>query len=228
MKTDQLKELLNRVRLNLTVEGTLKLVLWVTFMVVVVYFSNQCGKPNVPTEYEKAIATWQAKTDSLTKINTELRKENTAIKNEVARNEKKADSLTVVIGNVQTKARKDRAQRDSALKALTLANDTAACDCTPALTLAQGFKIEADSLNVALSLAAQRDSIRLRDMQLLYGAIGSLETQNDSLVAQLNRVPVHKPEKFLGIIPYPSRKTSAIIGLTVGVVGTVVAISAVQ
>lgn len=68
-----------------------------------------------------------------------------------------------------------------------------------------------------LTIVRQDTLLRLKDSTIV-----DLRQANDTLTAALRRpIPRPKPERFLGILPLPSRRTSAVVGFVVGVVGTV-------
>lgn len=97
------------------------------------------------------------------------------------------------------------------------------CPCTEALSAAQGFKNETDSLHTVI--IAQDSIITYQDQMIEdYKHRVIFETARaDSLqtvATSITRMPVHNPDKIFGFIPKPSRTVAFIAGVGMGILVT--------
>jgi len=176
------------------------------------YISNISKKE----KYDRDIATWKAES-------ARILKQNDSVLKVVEQLEQKSDSLNTVADQYTDQIARLRVAANKpprvVIKEITKDLPDTCGVVVEALAVEQE---RVDSLNAALNVAESRDSLRLRSIALLTAGNGLLLQENDSLRRLVITVPVYKSPKFLGFIPYPSRKASFISGAVVGVTSVIV------
>jgi hypothetical protein len=117
-----------------------------------------------------------------------------------------ADSLRKV-------TRKRQIVADSILK-----NTPKECeaDVISVMEVANGYRLEADRLQRALTLANGRDSTRLVEIDTLRRSLMRATKSNADLSEQL-KVALRQDKILFGLVPMPSRKASFLIGAATGI-----------
>lgn len=204
-------------------DHALSWLLWGTLGFVILLGMRTCSLPDQRSKYESEIADWKSKANHASVVNDSLKKEiqglNVIIRNDSLKVFKLSNEISSLKQSVNEKKKKNDAVFDSLKNALP---DT----CKAVIAIAEEYKSEVETLSVALTKAEERDSIRAHDIMILRSTIGKLEVKNDSLIHLIKTVPVAKTPKILGLIPYPSRKTSFIGGAVIGVVSTAILVAA--
>lgn len=201
-------------RENITQDDIFHIIKWSAAIFCVLLAIKFISIPDQKTKYEKEIAIWQEKATNVIAENDSLRKQIDILEIEVDKKEQESDSLSLEIIRIVDSANKDRNELDAKLDSLKLAMP----ECEVTIQIAEQYRAKVDSLTLALVKSEQRDSIRVSQIFLLQQGIEKLQVQNDSLKSLIVTVPVAEPEKLFGLIPYPSRKTTFILGGISGVV----------
>lgn len=202
-------------------DSTLRVLLCIAIAVATLTTFHGCSVSSDITKYQSQLEQWKGTAkiamaqsnranqlaDSLSKINAHLTEQ--------------ATQKSVQITSSQSSQKKMRQKDDSILKNL---RDSLPVVCNQALTLAENYRIEADTLTSALNTAAQRDSLRLLTIKNLTTIKDSLKVSNDSLVKIIKKVPEYKAPKILGLIPLPTRTQAFGVGTVLGILGTVAAV----
>lgn len=161
--------------------------------------------------YDRDVAAWK-------KESTRILKQNDSVLKVVKQLTVKSDSLNVVADDytnqiTRLRAAANKPPRVVVKEIINTLPDT--CNVVVDALIIEQERV--DSLNVALDAAESRDSLRLQSIALLTIGNGLLLQETDSLRRLVITVPVYKSPKFLGFIPYPSRKASFISGTVVGI-----------
>jgi len=179
-----------------------------------------CHQDSTVKSYEQKVAQWKHTSDSLSLANDSL----------IVRNKTLTDINTKTLAWADSVRAHDKAtvtthvmQRRKADSTLTVLQQTLPDTCKAALTLSNTYREQADSLLVALNNEFIRgDSLKVLDDSLVTQN-GRLLKLNTDLDTQLHLMPVYKAPKLLGLIPYPSRKQSYVVGIASGILVTMLA-----
>lgn len=201
-----------------------RILLWVTAACLLVYLAGTCGNRN-ESEFQKEYAEWSVERNRILQKNDSLQAELSILADSATRLGTKANKLTTSIDSLRRNATTQRVANDRKLQELiSILPDT----CSEAIRLAESYRAEADTLAKALELADIRENARIEQISVMAKSLNMMQQQNDSLRAVIINVPKPKSDKFLGLIPLPSRQTSAVLGVVTGVVVTTAVISLVQ
>jgi SMC interacting uncharacterized protein involved in chromosome segregation len=189
---------------------------WLTLIVMflggALLFGGFCGDKNA-AEYKRKMAEWKKSVEVQLAINDSLRKRVQQVEEESDERLRIGENQNKRINELQGSVKKMRHDNDHLRDSLqTTLPDT----CAPALDLANKYRFEADSLQLAVNVAKSLDSTRVTDILKLRHTITDLKFQNDSLQRIILKVPEYKPSKILGFIPMPDRKTTFVIGIVTG------------
>jgi hypothetical protein len=195
-------------------------VLWVivtSAILIVAYMAGAHSRP-ADAEYQRQIASWKGRAEQAIAYSKVVEAKIDSITLASKQAERLAAARSEEIAYLRRNMSDLRRKNDATLRELSkILPDT----CNAALELAQSYRDEADTLKIALDIADQRDTIRLKDINSLRTGIALQQQVNDSLKSLVLSVPVYKDKKFLGFIPYPSRKVVGIAGIVAGVAGTI-------
>jgi len=202
-----------------------KIILLVTSGVLGVYMIDRILTHPEPTHYQEQMKAWKARAEITEIWNDSLKVKNIALEKFVDSVDVQVKLRDMKITTLNDKVSAMRKKNDGILAALTISlPDT----CKAALVLAESYKSESDSnkkifllekLNVDV-LTLSKDSLKTQNIRLL--------SHSDSLVKLLKSVPEYKEEKFLHIIPMPTRTTAFVTGGVLGVVVTIVSLVALH
>jgi hypothetical protein len=164
-------------------------------------------------KYRAEIKEWKKRTEQVLQQNQKIQHVVDSITTVSDSAKVIATNKTIEINKLRTSVGTLRIKNDKTLGELHL---TLPDTCKSALQLAESYSKEADTLQVALTLADVRDSIRVSDIDRLRFGLTLQKQVNDSLVNLIRTVPIYKSPKLFGIVSLPSRKISFLVGAVVG------------
>jgi hypothetical protein len=162
---------------------------------------------------------WKTHASSVVAKNDSLRAATSKLNIVIKEDSVKAENLSTEISKLKSSVNNRKNSADAKLNDIKL---TLPDTCNEILELAEDYKTQVETLNVAIDKSEIRDSIRVHDINILKSSVLELSTQNDSLVNVIKSVPIAKQEKFLGFIPLPSRKATFVGGIMLGVATTLI------
>lgn len=177
-------------------------------IILIVLIFDYVSHANDKAKYERDIAKWKTESTRILKQNDSVRKVVKVLEQKSDSVNKVADDYSAEIARLRSKA--PRVVVKEVFKSLP---DT----CQVVVKALEDEQARGDSLDKALDIAEKRDTLRLTSIALLTKGNGLLKQENDSLKRLVLTVPVYKTPKFLGFIPYPSRKASFVSGAVLGV-----------
>lgn len=212
------KLLWDKIKSNILSDSSMRVILIVTGVCLIGYTCYHVNSSTDQSTYQTEINTWKSRANKVLSDNNSLRTSVDSLNLLVHKNNLKADSLHTKIAALENSTLKNRQNNDIILTGL---ENSLPDTCKHALDLAKSYRSESDTLRLALNDATQLDSIRGVQIFQLETNVNNLTVQNDSLKHVIVDVPVYKPQKFLGLFRLPSRKTSFVVGVALGVAGTV-------
>lgn len=190
-------------------------------LVLVAFWYGSCGKTTREGEYAQQMKQWKMERAALLRANDSARVANVKLKAVVDSAEALTRVQSTKIVALSEKANRFRTISDSIRASL---NGTLPDTCDAALALADRYRVEGDTLRIALRVAGERDSTQKVVISSLTLSNANLTTLNERMAKQLRILPEYMPKKFLGFIPLPSRSTSFLVGVLAGV-GTAIVVS---
>lgn len=165
--------------------------------------------------YETNMKFWQSEARVAGIKNDSLRAEHNIVIHQVDSIDKIVDTRDQRIAKLNEAVLVMRHKNDSTLVVL---KKTLPDTCKTVIELAERYNAEADSNYMLWKTEALNNRDLKYENFLLKRDNSKIIANNDSLVKLLRTVPVYKEPKAFGFIPLPNRKTSFVIGGTVGVV----------
>ena len=185
----------------------------IILVILVFDYASNIGKKK---QYDQDIAKWKAES-------SRVLKQNDSVLKVVKQLEEHSDSLNTVAEGYSEQIAKLRVAANNPPRVVIkeIAKDLPDT-CNVVVDALVAEQKRADALDSALVVAEVRDTLRVKSIALLTTGNGLLRQENDSLRRLVIIVPVYKSPKFLGFIPYPSRKASFVSGAVVGVTSVIV------
>jgi septal ring factor EnvC (AmiA/AmiB activator) len=195
------------------------------------YFAFIFGGTKKETQFSKFKAEYQQvlkKADTLTKLSDSLETKVQNLQKSVVKKDSTINRLTIT---VEWRARQNRAlSSDLAELEVRMQDSSALRDTAQLLALKDSAIINLkEQVSNRDSILVQKDSIiqiQQEQKDTLTLAIKLSEQRGDSLEAFIRNLPPtpKDPDKFLGVIKKPSRKTVAVVSFVSGVIATVFAV----
>lgn len=185
----------------------------IILVILVFDYASNIGKKK---QYDQDIAKWKAES-------SRVLKQNDSVLKVVKQLEEHSDSLNTVAEDYSEQIAKLRVAANTPPRVVIKEIIKDLPDtCNVVVDALVAEQKRADALDSALVVAEVRDTLRAKSIALLTTGNGLLRQENDSLRRLVITVPVYKSPKFLGFIPYPSRKASFVSGAVVGVTSVIV------
>jgi septal ring factor EnvC (AmiA/AmiB activator) len=181
---------------------------------VLVYYLGMCGRNS--STYEQEIAKWKTAAATALADNAKTLQHLDSLQKKIDSVDTKASQQKIEIGSLKKQIAASHIPKAQVDSILADAPDT----CQKIVAVAQKLQLENENLTALMekqeALDKDRiDQIRLRDVK--YDSLMSAHIKMTSRLDSLTKtVPIHKDPKFLGILPYPSRTMSAVVGAVLG------------
>lgn len=201
---------------------------WIAGGIVVLLLVLNIGQCASKSDYDEQRAAWDAERRTLQDQINASRAENEELLARIRADSVQAAPIVREVDSLLIVVERERAAKTRVIRELEtrirVVSDTGELRrlASQAVVEAQNARQEADTLARALVSARGIIDQQLQHVAALSGRLQATQLRADSAIALLNRAPVHKGDKLLGLIPLPSRTTSFLVGTALGVVATVV------